>query len=67
MIITLSDFNSVEVEPKEFRKMVEELIEDMYPNSKVSQIDVHDYGILVILDSRERIEIEIDWNEFIIK
>jgi hypothetical protein len=71
MKITLSDwvskFNSVEVESSEFKRVVKEFLEDLYPNRKIKSFEVDNNGISVILDDEERVEIEVDWNEFIIK
>lgn len=67
MKITLSDFNSVEVDSAEFKKIIEGFIKDMKPEAIIKSYKVDGNGVNVLLESGEVIEIEIDWNEFIIR
>lgn len=61
------DFHSIELDTKEFKKLVEEFIHDTYPDEDMSDFDVHEDGVSITLGNGEEIEIEVDWNEFIIK
>ena len=61
------DFHSVEMDTEEFKKMIEEFINDTYPKRSISDFNVLDDGVSITLDNGEKVEIEIDWNEFVIK
>jgi len=60
-------FHSIEMDTKEFKKLVEDFIHDTYPDESISDFEVDDDGVRIKLDSGEEIEIEIDWNEFVIR
>lgn len=60
-------FHSIELDTDEFKKLVEDFIHDMYPDESVSDFEVDDDGVRIKLNNGEEIEIEIDWNEFVIK
>jgi len=70
--ITLSEaigkeFKSVEIDSEELKKIIEEFLKDTHPDREITRFTIEDEGISVILDTGERVEIKIDWNELIVK
>lgn len=61
------EFHSIEMDTEEFRRMIEDFVSDTYPDHSISNFDVVDDGVNIVLDNGEKVDIEIDWNEFVIK
>ena len=60
-------FHSVEIDVDEFKKMIQDFVNETYPGEKIADFEVEDDGVKITLDSGEEVEIGIDWNEFIIR
>lgn len=71
MKITLSevnkDFRCVEVNMKDLKNIIKDFIKGAYPEQEIDVLETNDDGILIILSNGQEIEIEIDWNELVIK
>ena len=65
--IIQQNFHSVELDPEEFKKIIEDFVKDAYPDDEIVDFIVEDDGVDIELSNGEKIEIEIDWNEFVIK
>ena len=61
-------FHSVEMDVDELKKLIKKIVSDMYPDDEIESIDINDRDLIDIkLTSGEEIEIEVDWNELILK
>jgi len=61
-------FYSTEVDADEFKKIVEEFVLDAHPGDEIDSFNIDDDGkVIVKLKSKKEVEIDIDWNEFVLK
>jgi hypothetical protein len=62
------EFHSTEMDIEEFKKLIEDFISDTNPNDEIESLELNEEGLVDIkLKSGEEIEIEVDWNELILK
>lgn len=62
------EFHSSEMDTEDFKKLIEDFISDTNPGDEVESISIGDEGLVdVKLKSGEELEIEIDWNELVLK
>ena len=63
----LGDFQSGELSIEELKEMIKEVIAENH-GGQVTDIRINDDGLVnVILSDGDEIEIEIDWNEIILR
>lgn len=61
-------FHSNEMDTGEFKKLIKDFISDTHPDDDIESMEINEKGFVDIkLSSGEEIEIEIDWNELILK
>lgn len=61
-------FHSAKIDTDEFKALIKDLMSDTHPGDEVLSIDINDSGLVdVKLASGEEVEIEVDWNEIILK
>lgn len=61
-------FHSVNIDTEEFKTIIEDIISEMYPGDEMVSFDIGESGTVDIkLESGEEVEIEVDWNEIILK
>jgi len=61
-------FHSNEMDTDDFKKLIEDFISDTHPNDEIESIEINKEGFVDIkLKGGEEIEIEVDWNELILK
>jgi hypothetical protein len=61
-------FHSNEMDTDEFKKLIRDFISDTHPEDEIESLEINDEGLVDIkLKSGEEIEIEVDWNELILK
>jgi hypothetical protein len=64
----LGEFHSAEMDVKELKKLIESFVEEAHPGDKIESFEINNDGLVDIrLVSGEEIEIEIDWNEVVLK
>jgi hypothetical protein len=52
----------------DFKKLIKDFIADTHPGDEVESLEINEKGLIdVKLKSGEEIEIEVDWNELILK
>lgn len=61
-----SDFQSSKIDTEELEKIIIDAVSRENPNNSIEDIEYDDEGIKVILDDGTSIDIEIDWQEFIL-
>lgn len=64
---THKDFHSIELDVEELRRLVDEFVGEQYPDDSVQDINVVDDGVVVILSNGDSFEIDVDWNEFLLR
>jgi hypothetical protein len=61
-------FHSSEMDTDDFKKLIKDFIADTHPGDEIENLEINDKGLVDIkLKSGEEIEIEVDWNELILK
>jgi len=60
-------FHSIEIDVDEFKKMIQDFVNETYPGEEIADFEVEDDGVKITLGSGEEVEIGIDWNEFVIR
>lgn len=63
----LPNFKSHDLSKKELEQMIEEVVVKEHPTNSVKDIRYNKDGVVVTLDDGEVIEIEIDWQEFVLR
>jgi len=64
----LGEFHSTEMDVDELKRLIKDFILETHPGDKVKSLDINDQGLIdVVLESGEEIEIEVDWNELVLK
>ena len=62
------EFYSTEVDIKEFQDIIKEFVLDAHPGDEIESVETNDDGnVEVKLKSGKEVEIDIDWNEFVLK
>jgi len=62
-----SNFKSSGLSKKELEQMVREAMAKEHPSDSIKSISYTKDGIEVILSNGETVEVEIDWNEFLLE
>ena len=60
-------FHSAEVDVEELEKIIEDAVRKDSPLDRITNIEYTDDGVVVTLNNGEQIEIEVDWEEIILK
>ena len=61
-------FHSAEIDIDELKKLINDFVTEAYPDGEIDSFDIGDSGAIdVKLVNGEEIEIEVDWNELILK
>lgn len=64
----LGEFHSAEMDMDDFKKLIKDFIADTHPGDEIESLELNDKGFVDIkLKGGEEIEIEIDWNELILR
>jgi hypothetical protein len=64
----MGKFHSTEMDVKELKKLISDFISDTHPDDEIEKFELNEKGFIDIkLVSGEEIEIEVDWNELILK
>ena len=64
----LGKFHSTEMDVDELKKLIKDFILETHPGDKIKSLDINDKGLIdVTLEGGEEIEIEVDWNELVLK
>lgn len=68
MIKLDDDFHSANIDAEEFKNIITEAVADTHPGDNVISVDVNCDGVVEVkLSSGMCIEIEVDWNEIVLK
>jgi len=59
-------FHSSNIDTKELENIIGDAVKQEHPLDSVKNIRYTKEGVIVILDSGQEIDIEIDWNEIIL-
>lgn len=59
-------FVSTDISAEEMQDIIHRLIEENYPGATIRDLIANDDGLQIILDNGEVLEIDIDWDEFLI-
>lgn len=59
-------FHSSNVDAAELEKIIKDAVKREHPLDNIKKISYTEDGVIVILDSGQEIDIEIDWNEIIL-
>ena len=66
--LAIEKFYSEEMDIEDFKKLIKDFIADTHPDDEIESIEINDENLIDIkLKSGEEIEIEVDWNELILK
>ena len=65
--VLLEKFVSADIGADEVQEIIQKLIEENYPGATIRDLAANDDGLQIILDNGEVLEIDIDWNEFLIR
>ena len=60
-------FNSRDLSKKELEQIIKEAVARENPTRSIKEIQYNKDGVEVTLDSGEIIEVEIDWQEFVLR
>lgn len=64
----LGEFHSAEMDTEELKKLIKDFISESHPNETIESFEINDEGLIDIrLSNGEEIEIEVDWNELVLK
>ena len=63
----LSGFQSGQINKDELEEIIKDLVKKDSPERTIDSISYDKDGITVILDNKQVIEIEIDWNEILVE
>lgn len=62
------EFYSTQIDTEEFKTLITDMMSDTNPGDEVVSIEINDEGMVEVkLASGEEVEIEVDWNEIILK
>ena len=61
------NFNSRDLSKKELEQIIKEAVAREHPMRSVKEVIYNKDGVEVTLDSGEIIEVEIDWQEFVLR
>ena len=59
-------FHSSDIDIKELEKIISDAVKKDSPSDEIKEIKYNEDGVTVILDSGQKIDIDIDWNEIIL-
>ena len=59
-------FHSSNIDIKELEKIISDAVKKDSPSDEIKEIKYNEDGVTVILDSGQKIDIDIDWNEIIL-
>lgn len=61
-------FHSTEINVDDLKKLINDFVKEAYPGGEIESFDISESGMIDIkLVNGEQIEIEVDWNELILK
>lgn len=60
------EFQSGRIDIGEFEQIIRDTIAQEHPLDPILAFDYTEDGLIVLLESGERIEIQVDWQEFIL-
>lgn len=61
-------FHSANIDAEEFFSLINDVIRDTHPDDEIKSIDIDNNGMVnIILESGQEVEIEVDWNEIVLK
>jgi hypothetical protein len=60
------DFHSSPIDTEELEKIIRDAVKRDSPRDPIEDMEYTEDGVVVTLDSGQKIEIEIDWNEIIL-
>jgi len=61
-------FHTTQIDAEEFKSLVADIIADTHPDDDIVDFTINNDGIVEIkLASGEELEIEVDWNEIMLK
>lgn len=64
----MGEFHSAEMDVEELKKLISDFVLETHPNDEIERFELNNKGFIDIkLVNGEEIEIEIDWNELILK
>ena len=64
----LVEFHSAEMDVDELKKLIKDFILETHPGDEIKSFDINREGFVdVVLESGKEIEIEVDWNELVLK
>ena len=59
-------FHSSNIDIKELEKIISDAVKKDSPSDEIKEIKYNEDGVTVILDSGQKSDIDIDWNEIIL-
>jgi hypothetical protein len=62
----IGKFKSVKIDSEEFISIIKEFLSDIDITDKILKIKADDSGLIIEFENSGIVEIEIDWNEFVI-
>lgn len=62
-----ADFQSGHIGTKELEGMLRDVVRKEHPEESIKKFKYMEDGVIIILDSGDTIEVQIDWNELILE
>ena len=66
-ILKTEKFHSIKINSGDLLDIITDTIKSQFPDRQIKEFTTTDDGVVIILDDGQHIEIEIDWNEFVVR